>query len=125
MKVFLKVKIKNLAAEAAIIRREERRFKARNNPTRLALAEHRRGVVRREARDSLLAYAYLRDRPYASVEAGKCRTQPNWTNVARMVDKYGKRKVSSSDLLAWTATSELVAWKESKPITEGGRQCAA
>lgn len=88
MKVFLKVKIKSLAAEAVIIRREERRFKKRNHPVRLDLAAHRRFAVRPEARDALLAYGFLRGRAYKQIEA-KAHKPPNWQNVSRLAAKYG------------------------------------
>lgn len=80
--VHLKIKIKSLADEARIIRAEEHKLKiggfgpdenrhpkdvsrlAEYNETR----EHRVNGLRKEARASLLAYAYLRGKPYRSVE---------------------------------------------------------
>lgn len=66
----LKVKIKSLAAEAKIIRSEERKQKHyikaapeyahEHRPIRDSLQHHRTGIVRYEQRHSYLAYAFLR-----------------------------------------------------------------
>jgi len=52
------------------------------------LRAHRRTVVRSEARSAQLAYAYLRHRPYHTVEQS-CWTLPEFTRVADLVIKYG------------------------------------
>ena len=83
--VQLKVKIKSLAAEARIIRREERRYA--NREERPSLVEHRRGVVRSEARCSLLAYAYLRHMPYRCVEASTKR-KPDWGKIDGLIKRF-------------------------------------
>lgn len=82
---YLKVKVKSLAREAQIIRAEEKKH---SGAVRAGLANHRKVVVRREARNSLLALAYLRGRAYRAVERS-CRTEPGWDQVERMVKKYG------------------------------------
>src|SRR5688572_11517601 len=84
-RLFLRVKLKALAAEARIIRAEGGRAPVH---LREALAYHRRGVVRAAARNTSLAYAFLRGRPYRRVE-GKCGEPPNWGEVRRMVRMYG------------------------------------
>jgi hypothetical protein len=83
-RAFLRIKLKSLAAEARIIRQEE----VRNKRLRYELSEHRRGVVRAAARNTQLAYAFLKGRTYRSVEA-KATTPPNWKEVERMVKQYG------------------------------------
>lgn len=88
----LKVKIQSLAVEARIIRRAENRSRALWRRHRddedpqirewgdthrgqfWSLRGHRTGKVRTAARYALLAYALLRGRPYASLEA---RTAPD------------------------------------------------
>ncbi len=80
----LKVKIQTLSAEAGIIRLQERRALVRHRrwadrhpevPGRgfcsayEDLRAHRRSAVGGEARASLLAYGFLRGRPYAQLEA--------------------------------------------------------
>ena len=96
MKTYLKVKIKTLAAEAQIIRREERRWErriylgtkynskldreeprykvVRNHPVRVGLVAHRKTVVRHEARLSQLAYAYLRGRDLLATDEAAARS---------------------------------------------------
>src|SRR4051812_32700481 len=79
-RAFLRIKLKSLAAESRIIRKEERRNK------RLAplLVQHRRDVVRAAARNTLLAYSFLRGRYYGDVEH-LAKVPPNWKEVERMV----------------------------------------
>ena len=91
--IFLKVKVKSLAEEARIIRREERR--ARDPDLKLELATHRRNTVRREARHSLLALGYLRGRAYRAMER-TCHQGPGWEEVERMVRRYGPPRHNTS-----------------------------
>lgn len=83
----LRVKIKSLAEEARIIRREER--KARYGRERLHL--HRVGIVRSEARHAQLAYGMLRGRSYKSLEPN-AKEPPNARRIAELVAKYGRRR---------------------------------
>lgn len=91
MRVFLKVKIKSLAAESSIIRREaairKNRFGGQDAGFK-SLQEHRRFDVRNESRSASLAYGFLRGRPYKAMEA-KCWTQPDWSRVEKLAIKYG------------------------------------
>lgn len=87
MKVYLKVKIKSLAAEAHIIRREEKRHRGE---VRAGLHFHRIGPVRNEARATLLAYGFLRGRPLALIEPKRGKMAGwMWEKVEAMVKKYG------------------------------------
>lgn len=63
----LRVKIKSLAEEARIIRQEEKRYRG-DSSERGSLHWHRISIVRDESRAAQLAYAYLRRKPYRSVE---------------------------------------------------------
>jgi hypothetical protein len=81
----LKIKIKSLAAEAVIIRQEERRSRG---STRNSLHHHRTRIVRPEARASLLAYAYLRDRWPLIVVERQYSHSPDWANVKRIARKF-------------------------------------
>ncbi len=83
-RLFLKVKLKSLAAEAKIIRAMEGRHPA----WRAELRSHRIFPVRREARHTLLAYGFLRGRTLHAIEA-KSDHPPDWKAVAAMVKKYG------------------------------------
>ena len=83
----LKVKIKSLAAEAQIIRLEERRSKP-GSEQQGELHGHRVHDVRKEQRHSMLAYAFLRGVPLSAVER-TTRTMPDWTRVGKLVEKFG------------------------------------
>jgi hypothetical protein len=86
---YLRVKIKSLADEAKTIRREERiANEARDYSTQNRLHNHRTGPVRRAARETLLAYQYLRGIPYAACESENSRPV-NWKAVERMCKEYG------------------------------------
>lgn len=71
-------------AESKIIRHEEQRSKYH----KVELAAHRRGIVRSEARSALLAYGFLRGRPYQLMEP-KSYGPPDWNRVRQLVDKFG------------------------------------
>lgn len=96
----LKVKIKSLAAEAAIIRLEERRALGRKNRIDglyFSLNRHRRFLLRYEARSSQLAYAFLRGRPYRTTESSVLKT-PMWPDVKRIAAKFSNMSSSSPEL---------------------------
>lgn len=82
---FLKVKVKSLAAEAAIIRLEESRARG---ALRDSLRAHRQKDVRVEQRASQLAYGYLRAVPRVAIEPG-AKSEPDWERMQRMVVKFG------------------------------------
>jgi len=111
MSVYLKIKIKSLAAEGRIIRHEERkrlgsarwvrdtaREDGHNNPVHAAQADyfmyrtlhrHRTVDVRREARAAQIAYGYLRYKAFDAVECGiNMHEKPNWDIVLRLCTKY-------------------------------------
>ncbi len=88
-RTFLKVKIKSLTDEAAIIRTEEGRTRCQEIWEELI--RHRKWDVRNEARAAQLAYAFVRGRSYAQTES-KCHQQPNWGRVKKLIQKYGLRR---------------------------------
>lgn len=94
---FLKVKVKSLTAEARIIRLEEQRS---TGSLRDALCLHRRGVVRQAARESQLAYGFLRGRTYHQMERN-AEHPPVWKNVYKMVVKYGTTLTSEKVFQKW------------------------
>ena len=96
--VFLKIKLKSLAAEARIIRRQERKTGGKHDHIRESLYLHRLHVVRRASRETHLAYGYLRGRPYRAMERNALRG-PDWKSVASMVKKYGEFK--EEDFKSW------------------------
>lgn len=103
-KTYLKIKIMSLAAEATIIRREERRWHRNTDvaiATRNGLRSHRVNEVRIEARAALVAYAYVRGRAYAQLEAFPL-TPPRWDRVLILVRRYGGLpKLEAKDLEVW------------------------
>lgn len=125
MKSYLKIKIKSLAAESRIIRFEELRLKGR----RRAVADrqgdaglvqgmgieldglylHRVRDVRIEARAAQVAYAFLRCKPYASIERpGSAGLRTG--RVADLISKYGyiKRDQAARQLDDWMAGKPVV-----------------
>lgn len=88
----LKVKVKVLAYEAQVIRREE--VTARNKGRtvlRSDLYHHRIGVVRREARATHLARAFLWDKDYKTVEGNRVHGFENGVldSTLSMIRRYG------------------------------------
>jgi hypothetical protein len=109
-KTYLKIKIISLAAEAAIIRAEERKWprerdiskELRSEPehrarweTRTGLRDHRTGIVRREARASLLAYGFLRGRAYRQIEAN-CHEIADTHRITEIICKFDNRQGSDA-----------------------------
>lgn len=94
--VRLKIKSISLADEARTIRRMERRYRKTEGVYTDALAEHRKSVVREEARATHLARAYLKGEAYLTLEPKvkdimhlEVHIKPK---VKAMVKKYGGRE---------------------------------
>lgn len=85
--------MKELAYESTLIRREEKIAKPRNREEFWKLRDHRVNDVRNASRAAQLTYAFLRGKPYKSVEAKT--TDPEWKilsiqkEVRRMAAKFG------------------------------------
>ena len=147
-KRFLKIKIRNLADEARIIRQEE--IKTKKNYHRLKgrqghetayerevdafwkLRDHRHGIVHSEARDSQLAYAFIRGKGYryAEVTGNPLRgyswnavskvNVPLWNvdieNIARMATKYGEHGlVTKEQIIDWLVAGineQVKSWQQ-------------
>jgi hypothetical protein len=119
MREYLKVKIKSLAAEAAIIRRTEEKYRerwlevvgltarSRDRARSLywGLRQHRIGVLRDHTRETLLAYAFVRGKSYAATETASRKNgirPPDYAVVHKMVVKYGDDpKVTLDDVKTW------------------------
>lgn len=108
MNVYLKIKIKSLAAEAAIIRAEERKWPG-PSAERFGLHEHRVQDVRRESRAAGLAYGFLRGRRYRALEA-KSYEEPNWKRVQQIAEKFGRGD-------ARDIRQRLEEWKSEAPAS--------
>ena len=106
-RIYLKVKIVSLAAEARIIRNLEKRRRAylvrryKNldgapwNDVFYGLNTHRRFELRTEARHAQLAYGFLRSKAYRTIENAPhwlkppfSKQQPNLRRIAEIVCKF-------------------------------------
>lgn len=88
----LKIKLKTLAAEAKIIRHQEAKMVGPNWFSKsIKYTNHRKYVVRPEARATHIAYGLLRGLDYVQIEPS-AKTTPDWKAVERMVKKYGTAK---------------------------------
>lgn len=93
----LKVKVKSLAEEARIIRREERLALQGRKPDYVLHTElrlHRVRDVRREQRVSLLAYAFLRGKALSACEPSPAGRRTgwqciDWNRVLQLALKFG------------------------------------
>lgn len=85
----LKIKLKSLAAEAKIIRKEERKTRG---TLREELYRHRIDVVRVVARDTHIAYGIIRGKTIDQMEPTR-KSEPNWDAIEKMVKKYGPKEV--------------------------------
>jgi hypothetical protein len=111
---YLKIKVTSLAAEAKIIRNEERKqLKQARNCLRQAcgendryqiwsdrhykiffgLQQHRKLDVRQESRWSNIAYGFLKGRKYNQIEKvshNRNTNPPNWDRIWTLIKKYGE-----------------------------------
>ena len=105
---YLRVKIKSLAAEAAIIRHEEQRVARmrrwsmdHQSPTGpldtefFGLRDHRKNEVRLEARSAQIAYAFLRRKPYTAMERGPIPLKVR-DRAAALAARYGNLGLTKS-----------------------------
>lgn len=115
---YLRVKIKSLAAEAQIIRAEERKLRRRHtwrksmdglehavrtnqpapgplgdDPLFQGLRGHRINAVRVECRLALLAYGFLRGRTYQQIEQ-TAHDKPDFTSLTKMVYRFAEQPTS-------------------------------
>ena len=99
----LKVKVKSLAAEAIIIRQEERKS---SGTRRNSLAEHRKGTVRWHSRINLLAYGLLRGVPYKVMEQ-KVKMPIAMIHVFGEVNRIAKRfGGKEEDITKWISDAK-------------------
>lgn len=85
----MKVKIKSLAEEARIIRKEEKRVPEK----RESLHTHRVFDVRNEALAALMAYAFIRGKKFSksfpNMKIGPYRRASLHKRVSELISKYG------------------------------------
>lgn len=85
-RIYLKIKVKSLAEEARIIRRE--RQKKHPFSIKEGLYRHNVDVIRPEVRSAHLAYGFFKGRAYGVME-NRAKTEPNWDRIEKLVKKYG------------------------------------
>ena len=100
----LRIKIKSLAVEAAIIRSEERKIQG---PLREEMHNHRVLTVRSAARSTGIAYGFIRGRTLQQMEPTS-KTEPDWSAIKPMLRRYGP---ASMDVDA-TIAAKSVVYKE-------------
>lgn len=102
----LRVKLKSLAEEARIIRREEKRS---HGALREELYLHRINKVRRASRETHIAYALIKGRTIDQIEP-KRYSEPNWDAINKMLTTYGPAKaVETAKLSQERASIERLA----------------
>jgi hypothetical protein len=95
----LRVNVKSLAAEAAIIRREARRA---GPPYACALDLHRRTRLREEARYAQLALAFVRGRRYRQVEVKIQGDLPSSIKLREKLSRFlPSTALTEADVTAW------------------------
>ena len=87
--VKLKIKLKSLAAEARIIRKEELKNKGKWAWQAESFHVHRTQHLRPITRATHVAYGLLRELEYLQIEP-TTKSQPDWSKVRSMVAKYGR-----------------------------------
>jgi len=107
----LRVKLKTLAAESLIIKREMLRFR-HDSPYKVSLHLHRVHDVREEARATNIAYGFLNGLAYADIEQSSYE-EPKWNRVAAMVKKYGTEGTAEERIQA------LLEWKKTTKDNRG------
>jgi hypothetical protein len=125
-RVYLKVKIKSLAAEAKIIRSEEKKHTRIDeelgyNSIRHGLRIHRICIVRSEARYALLAYGFIRGRTYSKIEPNGCVYPANWEKIWKMVEKYGAPRYASKAEIE-DQKKRFEVWKETVKPRENRKE---
>jgi len=88
MSTELKIKLKSLAEEQRIIRKEELKLKGNWAYKAERLIAHRKFRVRPIIRNTHIAYGLIKGHEYHEIEQ-KSYSSPNWDSVKTMVKKYG------------------------------------
>jgi hypothetical protein len=99
MSIKLKIKVKHLAEEARIIRKEEHKAFGMK---KWGLQHHRKTVVRDAARQTQIAYAIVRGKERCRTLHSKTRDlRSDYKEITRMVNKYGNFDDPKSTVEKW------------------------
>lgn len=96
--IYLKVKVKHLAAEARIIRHEEASLRGMS---KWSLQHHRKTTVRDAARTAQMAYALLRNKTFLSTMPGCTPSSADIQEVKRLAKKFGSFDNHSEVVEEW------------------------
>lgn len=121
---YVKIKITSLAAEMALIRKEEHRIKGyraycmrtanadfeRIDAVFWGLRSHRRLDLRPEVRAAQVAYGYLKGKRYHQIEKPLKGNEPNWHRVTKLVMKYGPQSDLAFDTVYEATKKTLLEW---------------
>jgi len=135
----LQIKIESLAEEARIIKSHERKrlgqarrclkgqrsdYANTHYSQYQGLREHRIRAVRREIRDSLIAYAFIRGRSYRNAEPinKKGKEAPRWRNVIDIIGRFSNKfkpllRDPGGDPAA-AAINEVFAWRGNPSVED-------
>jgi len=119
MSIELKIKLKSLAEEARIIRKEELtikngKFSYKANQRRESIYLHRVLHIRPITRATHLAYGLIKGLGHVQIERTP-KTTPNWSKVKAMVEKYsetGVRDINLAKLKQWQIEIDSISLKE-------------
>lgn len=75
------------------------------------LTHHRINVVRKEARDSLVALAFLKGKNYNEIEAIRY-THPRWANVERIVLSFGLDEAQWNGITEQEVRQRFAEWMD-------------
>lgn len=107
----LKIKLKSLAAEARIIRKEELKNKGKWSWKAESFHSHRVNRLRPITRATHIAYGLLRGLEYHQIEQTS-KTTPHWGKVREMINKYslnlGERKDNLLKLDEWEYNNKML-----------------
>jgi len=107
----LKIKLKSLAAEARIIRKEELKNKGTWSWKAESFHSHRVNQLRPITRATHVAYGLLRGLGYHQIEPTS-KSEPDWDKVRKMVVKYSDLSNEKSNLAIlneWVANINVLA----------------
>lgn len=121
----LKGRVKGLADQGTLnrIQREidvnvvmtrigDARLARRLAKARSAMAQRERVVIQRQCRSSLLAYGFLRGKPYRLMELiTRDGNDPRWRDVESLIRKYGGEAYADARIVA----QQITEWKNTPP----------
>ena len=91
MSIELKIKLKSLAEEQRIIRKEELKHKGKWSFKAERLIAHRKFHIRPIIRATHVVYGLIKGKEYHEIEQVSY-SQPDWKSIKTMAKKYGSKE---------------------------------